>query len=102
MKKLILAIAISMSIGIFTYAQINYSPVSTNNVSSEVIPNPFRIVTLDELNEKVRTAITEHKSVFSIKMITYDENLKLTLVTFEDQDTEFEKVLILNDNGEEI
>jgi len=98
MKKLILATAILMNIGIFTFAQTN--SFETENISVDTPLNPFRIVTLDELNDKVQATITEYKSIFTIKMITYDENLKLTLVTLEDPDTKFEKTLIINDNGE--
>jgi len=100
MKKLIFAIAILMNIGIFTFAQSNQP--DNKSLTIDTLLNLFRVVTLDELNEKVRTTITEHKSIYNIKMITYDESLKFTLVTFEDPDTKAEKVLILNDNGEEI
>lgn len=67
-----------------------------------MISEPYEVVEVDDLNEKVQAVITGYRSEYSIKLLEYNESKKLTRVTLEEQDTQIEKVVVLDDNGKEI
>lgn len=101
MKKIIFAIVVFINVAVFTFAQIGITH-SIENIPVAVILEPYKVVEVDDLNEKVQETITGYKSVYSIKLLEYNESKKQTRVTLEEQDTQTEKVIVLDDEGKEV
>lgn len=100
MKKLVLAVAVFMSVGAFTFAQLD-QPVRVS-VAAEVTQDTFKEVTKADLNEKVQTALSRFDEAYTVKKMEYSESQKQTRVTLEDKSSKAEKVVILDDEGNEV
>lgn len=102
MKKLILAVAVFMSVGAFTFAQLDQPIPVTGKAATEVAQDTFKEVTEADLNEKVQTALTRFGETFTVKKLEYSESQKQTRVTLEDKSSKAEKVVLLDDEGNEV
>lgn len=102
MKKLVFAIAVLINVGVFTFAQVGKTTHIIDNIPAEVLSVAFEVVEVNDLNEKVQATITGYRSAYIIKLLEYNESTKQTRVTLEEQDTQIEKVILLNDDGKEV
>jgi len=101
MKKLVIAVAVFMSVGTMAFAQSNDS-MADNQVATQVVQDAFKEVKLENLGEKVQAAVNAYNEAYTVKKLELDEAQKLARVTLEDKSTKSEKVVVLDEEGKEV
>lgn len=102
MKKLILAVAVLLSVGTFAFAQPGFSSSIETPTTEVMQEDTFKEVTAASLNEKVQVVVSGYATGFEIKKLEYSETKKQTRVTLEDKRTKAVKVVILDEAGKEV
>jgi len=99
MKKLLVAVAVFMSMGTMAFAQ------SVDAVQQEVVAqavDTFKEVKAEDLNEKVQATLATYNETFTVKKLEYNEEKKVTRVTLEEKANKTEKIVTLDEEGKEI
>ena len=101
MKKVLLSIMLTVGAYTFTCAQ---APIVDENPTVTVAQEDdgYKDVKLEDLSEKVQSAIKDNYSNYTVKSTSYNEEKKLAKVTFTSKEDQSEKIVILNEEGEEL
>ena len=98
MKKMILSIAVIVSMFLMTnlnIANANNQPVILNVTEDD----GYVEVKLEDLNEKVQSAIQEISATYEVSNITYNVEKKITKVKAKNKADQTEKVFKFDDDG---
>lgn len=99
MKKVFLAIALTIGTFGFVNAQTVENPVPQTETTQQ---EGYKVVSLGDLNQKVQDAIKAIAGdAYDIKTIEFDAAKELTRVTFVSKADQSEKVVVLNSEGQE-
>lgn len=101
MKKLVLAVAMFMSVASLTFAQPLLSSVVIVS-ATEAMQDDFKEVSVENLNDNVKATVTGYEEGYTVKKLEYSDSLKQTRVTLEDKSSKAEKIVILDDDGKEV
>ncbi len=100
MKKVLVAVALMMSVGLGAQAAQLYTPVDVEMAQAN--EDVYKEVKLADLNEKVQATISSFTEAYEVKSLGYNEEKKETKVTLTAKDGGSEKVVLLNEEGKEI
>lgn len=99
MKKVFLAIALTMGTFGFVSAQTAENPAPQTETTAQ---EGYKVVSLGDLNQTVQNAIKAIAGdAYDIKTIEFDAAKELTRVTFVSKADKSEKVVVLNKDGQE-
>ena len=108
-KELFLSVAIM--VGAFACANANQNEVNSNVEATEVvetivtddlIQDEYKEIELEELSEKVQEAVNAFQEEYTVQSLAYNETKNQTKVTLISKADSSEKIVILNEEGEEI
>ncbi|MDH6357940.1 hypothetical protein [Parabacteroides sp. PF5-9] len=101
MKKVLVAVALMMSVGSVFSVQSSAVESAASVVMTEQ-DDTYKTVTLDQLSAPVQEAIKGYEEAYTVKSLGYNEENKQTQVTLTAKDESGDKVVILDSEGKEI
>ena len=106
-KEVFLSVAFMLFIFGFANANTNKEASTSNGktveaVVSDLLQDEFKVVKLEELNEKVQKAVNVFQEAYTTKSLAYNETKKQTKVTLILKADNSEKVVILDEEGKEV
>lgn len=106
MKTIILSVALIFGSLTFVNAQTVTEDSTTVKQEDPVVmiqaSEEWKEVSIETLGEKVQAAIKAYEAEYEVKLIMYNEASKQAKVTFAGKEDATEKVVIFNEEGEEI
>lgn len=101
MRKLVLAVAVFTTMGSFALVQAVPETNKTPLVA-EVVENDYKEVSMSSLNERVQTTIKSYEASYDVEKIERSATKSMTRVTLKEKNSTMKKVVILNDEGNEV
>ncbi|MDR2921614.1 MAG: hypothetical protein LBV72_19895 [Tannerella sp.] len=101
MKRILLSAMVLMGIGSSAIASSVLNSETSISVV-QTIQEDYKEVSLESLNIQVQAAIKAFNNAYEVKNLEYKEDAKLTRVTLTDKESKAEKVVILDDEGQEV
>jgi len=105
MKKLMLSVALMAGVCGFANANTTeevYNVEITETTVTCAQQDGFVAVKLEDLNENVQKAIKTYSETNTVKELAYSADKKQTKVTLVSNSDKSEKVVVLNDDGQEV
>ncbi len=100
MKKVFLIVAVALMTGAFANAQV--SNVNPQPVATVVAQDEYKEVKLEDLSPKAQETVKAYLVTYDVKAVTYNAAKKLAKVTLSAKADGTEKVVILNEEGQEV